>query len=487
MTTAERPHRWISARVRILLWLLVVMTVALTAVAATTRSVLLRDVDHRIDRLLAQETAEFTNLAREGVDPHTGEKFSAPDPLLRLFLSRQYADPDEELLGLVGRPGKAPAKKEQSREPRIDHPLAEDTAALRTVFESRDATGTLHRERGEVRWAKVEIAANAGHPAAAFVVAFHPAGEQAKAGDVFTMLLAISGVALLMTTGIGWAVAGRILRPVRLVRTTAAQLTEQDLTRRIPVQGRDDVAALAETFNGMLDRLERAFAAQREFVDDAGHELRTPITIVRGHLELMGDDPGEREETVRIVVEELDRMSRIVEDLLLLAKAERPDFVTPEPVQLAELTADVFVKARALGDRDWQLAEVADGETGLDPQRITQAMVQLAQNAVQHTVPGQRIGIGSRSTAGRIELYVADSGPGVQAQDAAVIFERFRRGTARRGARATGAGLGLAIVRAIAEGHGGRVELRPTASGSGGATFVLVLREVLREQEPGLP
>ncbi|MFI6086708.1 ATP-binding protein [Streptomyces sp. NPDC051218] len=481
VTTAERPHRWISARVRILLWLLVVMTVALTAVAATTRSVLLRDVDHRIDRLLAQETAEFTNLAREGVDPQTGEKFAAPDPLLRLFLSRQYADPDEELLGLVGRPGKAPAKKEQSREPRIGHPLAEDGAALRAVFESPDATGTLHRDHGEVRWAKVEIAPSAGHPAAAFVVAFHPAGEQAKAGDVFTMLLAISGVALLMTTGIGWAVAGRILKPVRLVRTTAAQLTEQDLTQRIPVQGRDDIAALAETFNGMLDRLERAFAAQREFVDDAGHELRTPITIVRGHLELMGDDPGEREETTRIVMEELDRMSRIVEDLLLLAKSERPDFVTPEPVQLAELTADVFVKARALGDREWQLAEVAEGEAALDPQRITQAMVQLAQNAVQHTVPGQRIGIGSRSSAGRIELYVADSGPGVQAQDASVIFERFRRGTARRGSRATGAGLGLAIVRAIAEGHGGRVDLRPTAGG--GATFVLDLRE----QEPGQP
>ncbi|MFG2646500.1 ATP-binding protein [Streptomyces sp. NPDC048436] len=473
--TAESARRWVSARVRILLWLLLVMAVALAAVAATTRSVLLRDVDERIDRLLAQETGEFTNFVDQGVDPHTGKKFTDPDPLLRLFLERQYADPDEELLGLVERPGKAPAKKEQSRELRIEHPLAKDTAALSEVFGSSAATGTLHRAQGEVRWAKVAIGASGGRPAAAFVVAFHPAGEQAKADDVFTMLLAISGVALLMTTGIGWAVAGRILKPVRLVRTTAAQLTEQDLTRRIPVQGRDDIAALAETFNGMLDRLERAFAAQREFVDDAGHELRTPITIVRGHLELMGDNPGEREETTRIVMEELDRMSRIVEDLLLLAKAERPDFVTPEPVQLAELTADVFVKARALGDRDWQLAEVADGEAALDPQRITQAMVQLAQNAVQHTVTGQRVSIGSRGSAGEIELYVADSGPGVQAQDAAVIFERFRRGTARRGSRATGAGLGLAIVRAIAEGHGGRVELRPTEGG--GATFVLVLPE----------
>ncbi|MHC5261595.1 sensor histidine kinase [Streptomyces sp. UC4497] len=486
-TTAEPAPRWISARVRILLWLLVVMAVALTAVAATTRSVLLRDVDHRVDRLLAQETGEFANFVRKGVDPRSGKRFTDPDPLLKLHLERQYADPDEELLGLIDRgANRTPAKKEQSRAPDVDHALAQDPAGLRAVFGSPDATGTLDRPGGVIRWSKVEIGADGARPAAAFVVAFHPEREQAKAEGVFHMLLAISGVALLMTTGIGWAVAGRILRPVRLVRTTAAQLTEQDLTRRIPVQGRDDIAALAETFNGMLDRLERAFAAQREFVDDAGHELRTPITIVRGHLELMGDDPREREETVRIVMEELDRMSRIVEDLLLLAKAERPDFVTPEPVQLAELTADVFVKARALGERDWKLAEVADTEAELDPQRITQAMVQLAQNAVQHTVPGQRIGIGSRvvreraerdrgerGDRERIELYVADAGPGVTDQDAAVIFERFRRGTARRGSRGTGAGLGLAIVQAIAQGHGGHAELSRTDGG--GATFTLVL------------
>lgn len=329
-------------------------------------------------------------------------------------------------------------------------------------------------------WAKVPIA---GPTEGAFLVVFHAERERAVVDKTFRILLAISGVALLMSTGIGWAVAGRILAPVRLVRTTAAQLTEQDLTRRIPVQGRDDIAALAETFNAMLDRLERAFAAQREFVDDAGHELRTPITIVRGHLELMGDDPAEREETVRLVTDELDRMSRMVEDLLLLAKAERPDFVTPEPVQLAELTADVFVKARTLGDRDWVLAEVADREVRLDPQRITQAMVQLAQNAVQHTARGSRIAIGSRvhvppqgqePTTG-IELYVADSGPGVPPRDAAVIFERFRRGTARRGTRSTGAGLGLAIVKAIAEGHRGRVALHPTEGPDTGATFTLVL------------
>ncbi|MFE6284102.1 sensor histidine kinase [Streptomyces sp. NPDC057877] len=476
VTTADRPRRRISARVRILLWLLLVMTVALGSVAATTRTILLRDVDHRVSGLLAQETGEFANFEERGLDPQNGRPFTDPHRLLYVFLERQYADPDEELIGLVQRAGEPdPAQISQPRSIPVALPLHRDAEARRRVFDSPHSSGTLDRPDGEIRWAKVEIARHGSAPDAAFVVAFHPGREQEGADDVFRILLAISGVALLLTTGIGWVVAGRILHPVRLVRGAAAQLTEQDLTRRIPVRGHDDIAALAETFNAMLDRLERAFAAQRRFVDDAGHELRTPITIVRGHLELMGDDPAEREETVRLVTDELDRMSRIVEDLLLLAKAERPDFVTPEPVQLAELTADVYVKARTLGPRDWQLAEVADRETTLDAQRITQAMVQLAQNAVQHTAPGQTIRIGSRADGGRVELYVADSGPGVQPQDSELIFERFRRGTARRGARGSGAGLGLSIVKAIAEGHGGRVSLRPTEGG--GATFVLTLEE----------
>lgn len=451
------------------------MAVALASVATTTRSILLRETDERINRLLTQETGEFANFQKEGVDPDTGRPFTDPGKLLSAFLVRQYADPDEELIGLVGTVGGDPRRVYQPREDPAARPLYEDGDARRRIYDAPGSSGVLARSSGDIRWAKVVITRPGGAPEAAFVVAVHPARELERVEVVFRILLAISGVALLLTTGIAWAVAGRILRPVRLVRLAAAELTEHDLTRRIAVHGHDDIAALAKTFNAMLDRLERAFAAQRQFVDDAGHELRTPITIVRGHLELMGDDPAEREETVRLVTDELDRMSRIVEDLLLLAKAERPDFVRPEPVQLAELTADVYVKVRTLGDRRWQLAEVADREAGVDPQRITQAMVQLAQNAVQHTTDGQTIRIGSRSEGPRIELYVADSGTGIRPEDAEVIFERFRRGTSRRGARGSGAGLGLSIVKAIAEGHGGRVGVRDTPGG--GATFVLTVED----------
>ena len=112
-----------------------------------------------------------------------------------------------------------------------------------------------------------------------------------------------------------------------MLADTARSISETDLTRRIPVSGRDEIAELARTFNAMLDRLEAAFATQRAFVSDASHELRTPITIVRGHLELLGDDPQERRETIALVTDELDRMSRFVDDLLLLAKAERDDFL----------------------------------------------------------------------------------------------------------------------------------------------------------------
>jgi signal transduction histidine kinase len=240
------------------------------------------------------------------------------------------------------------------------------------------------------------------------------------------------------------------------------------------VRGRDDIAALAEQFNLMLDRLEQAFATQRRFVDDAGHELRTPITIVRGHLELMGDDPAERAEVVRLCTDELDRMNRIVADLLVLAKAERPDFVQLQPVEVAELTSDVYVKLRALGDRDWRLEGIGEGIAVVDPQRVTQAVVQLAQNAVQHTSTGDRVLVGSALLDGHVSFWVTDHGPGVSPEDVEVIFNRFARGsTDGAAAHRAGAGLGLAIVRAIAEAHGGVVKLVSTPGE--GATFGIEL------------
>jgi signal transduction histidine kinase len=284
-------------------------------------------------------------------------------------------------------------------------------------------------------------------------------------------IVALVAVVALVLAGLAsWLVAGRVLEPVRLVRQTAEQISESDLRRRIPVTGHDDVARLASTFNRMLDRLERAFATQRQFVDDAGHELRTPITVVRGHLELLDDDPADRQRALDLVMDELDRMNRIVDDLLLLAKAERPDFLRLGDVVVPELIVDVVAKARALGPRRWAIDEMADVVVLADEQRLTQALMQLAANAVQHTVAEDRIGVGSRVEHGRLLLWVSDHGTGVGAADHERIFERFQRAA---GSKREGAGLGLAIVRSIAHAHGGEVRLESDTGR--GATFTLDL------------
>jgi signal transduction histidine kinase len=238
------------------------------------------------------------------------------------------------------------------------------------------------------------------------------------------------------------------------------------------VTSNDEVSQVATTFNDMLDRLESAFIAQRQFIDDAGHELRTPITVIRGHLEVLGEDPVEREETLALVMDELDRMGRIVNDLLLLAKAQESDFLSLETVEVRSLITEVHAKARSLATRQWTLEAERSGIIVGDRQRLTQALMQLAQNAVQHTTEGDTVGLGAAMHNNEARFWVTDTGPGVPLEEQERIFERFARG--RNGHRQSeGAGLGLSIVLAIAEAHGGRIELwsRPPA----GATFEIVV------------
>ena len=165
----------------------------------------------------------------------------------------------------------------------------------------------------------------------------------------------------------------------------------------------------------------------------------------------MGAEPDERQETVALVTEELDRMNRIVEDLLLLAKAEQPDFVQPAPLEIAEFTTDVTIKARALGDRNWRIDACATGEISADRQRLTQAMLNLARNAIDHTPPDAEAAIGSAWDDDGIRFWVRDTGPGVADADRDRIFERFARGGSGR-RRSDGAGLGPVLARP--EEHG---------------------------------
>ena len=318
-----------------------------------------------------------------------------------------------------------------------------------------------------------------GQVAGTFVVTAALGRERDEVEDAIRLAAIVLLTVLLIASALAWVVAGRVLAPLRVLSDTARSIGESDLTRRIPTSGTDELAELGRTFNAMLDRLEAAFDSQRAFVSDASHELRTPITIVRGHLELLGDDPDERRETIALVTDELDRMSRFVDDLLLLARAEQDDFLRVGEVELGALTDELAEKASALGKRRWSVASRGEAVLVADRQRLTQAMMGLAQNAVQHTHEGAAIELGSARNGHEARLWVRDSGPGIAPRDQERVFERFARASAQA-RRSEGAGLGLAIVRAIAEAHGGRVELESRVGH--GATFTLVLP--LDREEP---
>lgn len=475
MSRPRRTARRGGFRLRVLGLASLVLAVAIGVALVAQRALMLEQLEHQVEATLEQERDELASLAG-GVDPRTGEPFGGDvEAIFRVFMERNVPVRDETYLAIVdGRPYLS------------TQPAPVDLVERRGFVErigriTRGERGDLDTPEGPVRYIAVPLADADGETRGVFVIAQLTTRDRDQI-DAHTRASALVAAGILaVATLLAWVLAGRLLRPVRDLTETARTISETDLSGRIPVRGDDEIAELARTFNEMLDRLAVGFETQRAFIDDAGHELRTPITVIRGQLELMGDDPEERREVMAIVDAELDRMSRIVEDLLVLAKAEQRDFLRPEQVELSDLTTDLFVKAQALGDRDWRLAATAEGDAVLDPQRMTQAVLNLARNAVEHAPVHSTISIGSATEGDTLRFWVHDTGPTIEESERARIFERFSRGGRRRGGE--GAGLGLSIVRAIAESHGGRVELRP--GDAGGNHFEIVLPGVVVTHDDG--
>lgn len=471
-----RQQRWrewrvwhrlaMGARTRILASVVLLLAFSTVISTLALREILLSRVDARIEAGLAQEAAEFRGFAAEARDPRTGRRVgTGVHRLFDLFLARDVPDEGQATFTFVGeRPYRSNADLGTSEELLT---RVRTLGAVRTVM--RGEVGT---PRGQIRYLAIPVAAE-GRRRGAFVVTADLSRERAEVSEAVRVAAGIALAMLLLVSILAFLAVGRVLAPLRALGSTARAVgSGDDLTRRIDVHGHDEIAELARTFNGMLDRLDAAFAIQREFVSDAGHELRTPITIIRGHLELLEDDPIERRRTVAVVTDELDRMSRFVEDLLTLAKAERPDFLLLAAVDLDLLTEELMIKASALAPRDWHLEHTGVGLLNADRQRLTQAVMNLAHNAVQQTAENDRITLGSDVRGGCARLWVTDDGPGIAPGDAEKIFERFARTEDGR-RRSGGAGLGLAIVRTIAEAHGGRVDL-DSAVGHG-ARFTIVI------------
>lgn len=450
-------------------------TLALIAAGITLWIVEQKTVRANMTATLQRTAEEFRSYTERAVDPATGQPFTDTSALLYSAMGNEVAADNEGFVGFLnGRPHliQDQVTLDLWQDPEFLQHVGTETMGTDAWIRSHTTAVTTYR------YAVVPVQVGDTAPGA-LVVAFDSVAMEQQVRDLIRTYALIASATLLLAAGASWILTGRMLRPIRELREISSTITENDLSRRLPVRGHDDVAELARSFNGMVDRLEAAFAGQRQLLDDAGHELRTPITVVRGHLELMDpNDPEDCGETRNLAISELDRMHRLADDLVLLASTQTPGFLRVHPTDLADLTEQTFVNAGRLGERDWQLTSRADAVVQADGQRLTQAWLQLAANAVKFSEEGSRIELGSVLENGEVRLWVRDNGVGITPDARERIFERFGQENPQRG----GAGLGLPIVAAIARAHGGGVELESTPGV--GSTFTIRFPE---RPEQGTP
>lgn len=421
----------------------------------------------QVDNLLQANLEAARFLVEEG-SPDTGT-WSASVDALSAVVQRAAPDDNTGVIGLTNGaarlvPGVPLDVDLQSAPGFVEH-------IVETVTTTDPVISTYRGDDVTWRYLAVPISLDTDtESTSTFVIAYDIEAELAEINSAARVWAIATAVTLAVIAAAAALVTTRLLRPLRQMRETAERVSAQSLSERLPIQGRDDVSDLAQTMNDMLDRLDQALDSQRQLLSDVGHELKTPITIVRGYLEVVDpDDPGDVRDTRDLAVDELERMGNLVQELASAAALHGPSPIKPVPIDAADLLRQILRKVQGIDGADVSAGDVAEIVTSLDPARTTQAVLQLAQNAVTHG--GGRIVLSSRSTDGHLELIVRDFGPGVPDAAKVRVFDRFRRGAdaATRG----GSGLGLNIVQLIARAHGGTVRVED--ADGGGAQFVISL------------
>lgn len=478
-----RAPQW-SVRGRIVAAILAVTAFSMAGAGITAHLVQRDRVMNQIDdRLMTRVESVRLVVSGAAATDVTGTASEAPAlsphattrAALEAVFSRVLPERNESSLGTID--GKAALVSAVD----VDVHLEDDPALVdRIVAEVADGTvrlGTAVGPLGALRYIAAPVTVEGDPQQGVYIAALDINAELQDSTSASVTYAVVAAVGLILVGLVGWIVSGRLLRPLRDLREAASRISATDLTERIPVHGRDDLSGLTSTVNTMLDRIDGAVTAQKQLLNDVRHELKTPITIVHGQLEVADpDDPNDVRQTIAIAIDELDRMSALVDEIEALADSQQAR-LNRAPVDIADFTEQVFTKASTDSEHDWSLAETASVVSTLDPARITQAWLQLADNAAKYSPPGSPISLGSRVVDDTvIEFWIADQGPGIPKDMEDRIFERFGRVEAKRGIR--GSGLGLPIVAAIAKAHGGRVTLSSSPLGSRFGIEIPLVQEV---------
>lgn len=448
-------HLMSSFRWRIVAWIITVVLIVLATVIYLSYAIQQATVHDQANANVEQEVQEFLVFARDNINPDTGEPYASPDQLLLAYLAHQIPNTDEAMLGIVGQQLIQHATTPQY--------LSSDSPLVKEVISAQGNSGIHHSPNDSpVHWGRVAIVpegdAQIGADTSYFVVASYTDTLYATARQQ-TQLMALIGVGGLGFAGIiAWVVAAQISAPIRCLQQVTSSIDDKNLTSRVPVEGTDEVAMLSEKFNSMLDRIDQAYRTQRQFVDDAGHELRTPITVIRGNLELMPTySEAQRDRAIAMCVEELDRMTRMVNDMLTLAVADTGEnFLNLKEIDVSDLTLSIEDKAFMLAGDRLVVDSIAERTMPADAERITEAVLEMVRNALKYSEEGTPIAVRSRedTTTGMVTFAVHNLGEHIPEEAREGLFQRFHRADIHR-SHASGAGLGLAIVDAIAKAHGG--------------------------------
>lgn len=477
----SRTSRPVSARVRILGAILAVAGVGLAIVGSVTfvvqRERVLSEVDDRLYGQVAalQSVADpsVTDAGGSGIPTATEQDldpnaYASVDAYLKAVVARLVPARDEASLAIVDGVARYRPQTLSGFDVSRDTAFV-DRVAAEVAASDRPVLGTASTSEGNLRYIAIPVTKDGDPSRGVYVRAIDLTAELEPVMTSIVTYSIAAGVVLLSILVVGWFVTGRLLSPLQKLRDTADAITIDDLGARLPEAGNDDISDLTRTVNSMLDRLEGSVDVQRQLLDDVRHELKTPITIVRGHLEMMdARDPADVENTREIGMAELDRMTRLVEDIDLLAAAEGDQFSMGE-IDIGPLTDRVAELVTVIPGHDWVLGGRGDGIVVADADRLLQAWLQLADNASKYTPEGSTIEIGSDADASEARLWVSDAGPGIPPAERRRIFRRFNRAHVKRSVG--GSGLGLAIVDAITKAHGGHCSVGD--SPRGGALFTI--------------
>jgi signal transduction histidine kinase len=441
-----------SVRARVLLGCVLLMSFSALASILFIRQLLYVNIEERIEKGLQRKSGEFVNHTNEAHLKITQSSPQYPSALFESFVRRDVVK-DQYYVMLIN------GQNYQTSERKLTYNFRFNEAQLHRLSKLSQAESSEIKlcTYSTIYYNATPVTLLTGQKGV-FIVLFDATEDYEEISQAMIIIIAVTLGVLSISLIAAWFDTKRILQPLQLLTNTTRTITDADLTKRLPLVGQGEISDLTRNFNEMLERLQSSFSSQKNFLNYAGHELRTPLTIIRVNLEMLSDNPQERSETIQIMMDELDRMSRYVNEIIMLAKSEQPDFLMLETVRLDVVTQEIYDKVTSLGERNWQLEQIGKGTIVCDRHRITQVLMNLVQNATQQTKTGDAIVIGSMMKDGMANFWVRDTGVGIDPRVHQMIFDRFIRCPEAR-KRFEGMGLGLAIVKAIVNAHHGQVEL----------------------------